>query len=47
MTFAYRSNYRHRAVRAGGGTRKSRARAGCFIREDVILSRQSQFKKGA
>jgi hypothetical protein len=47
MTFAHRANYGHRAVRAGGGTRKSLALAGCFIREDLILSRQSQFKKGA
>jgi hypothetical protein len=37
------ANARH----AGGGTRKSRTLAGFFIQQDVILSRQSQFKKGA
>jgi hypothetical protein len=43
MTFAHTANDRH----AGGETRKSRTLAGCFIQEDVTLSRQSQFKKGA
>jgi hypothetical protein len=47
MTFAHTANYRHRAVCAGGGTPKSRTLAGCFVQEDVTLSRQSQFKKGA
>jgi hypothetical protein len=41
MTFARRAIYRRRAVYAGG------TRAGWFIQEDVTLSRQSQFKKGA
>ena len=43
MTVAHSANHR----RAGGGTRKSRTLAGLFFQEDVTLSRQSQFKKGA
>jgi len=43
MTFVQAANSR----RAGDGTRKSRSQAGFFTQEDVILSRQSQFKKGA
>ncbi len=31
MTFARRASYRHPPVRAGGGTRRSRTFAVCFI----------------
>jgi hypothetical protein len=47
MTFGRRANHQRRDVCAGGGTRKPRTLAGFVIQEDVILSRQSQFKKGA
>ena len=43
MTFARAADHRH----AGDGTRKSRTLASFFVQEDVVLSRQSQFKKGA
>jgi hypothetical protein len=47
MTFAQSRGCGRGSVTADGGTCNSRAFAGSFIQKDVILSDQSQFKKGA
>jgi hypothetical protein len=47
MTFAQSRGWRRGSVAADDGTRNSRAFASSFIQRDVILSNQSQFKKGA
>jgi len=47
MTFARVAYDRIRAVCAGLRTRKSPIAASFYMQAGVILSRQSQFKKGA
>ena len=47
MTFAQSRGCGRGSVTTDGGTHNSRAFAGSFIQRDVILSNQSQFKKGA
>ena len=47
MTFAQSRGCGRGSVSTDGGTRNSWVFAGSFIQKDVILSDQSQFKKGA